>query len=538
MPYSHLASLLRRTIRRDPVGWARMCGITLRPYQQEIALAVKDSVIHNKGLAFVVILPRQSGKNEVQRHLFAWLLYRAAQRGGTVVSVAPTFKPQTLHSMDRLRLTLDSNIATRGEWHSSAGCIFRFHSARIQFFSGARTASVVGATADLLLSIDEAQDIDPAKFDKEFDPMTASTNATRVFWGTAWTSQTLLARQARIARQQEQADGIRRLFFYTADDVAQLVPEYAAHLERVIRERGRQHPLVRTQYFNEEIDAVSGMFHAARMALMQDSEPCPDRPRQGFTYAFCIDVAGMDETPSASAGWVQASFNPSRDSTALSVIEIDLSTLETLQAPTYRVVQRHAWTGLNHLEVFGKLKALAAAWNPQHIVIDATGVGEGLWAMLDKAFPARLIPVKFTRQEKSEIGWRFLSIIETGRFKAFSGQSERSGDPALAGPLAVSPLQSSEFGIQNSEEGVRLQYLMCQSEILPGPSKLLRWGVPDGRRGPDGRLVHDDFLLADSLIAKLDELRWSIHFEPFIIPAKDPLPDLTRTRPPSKDIFP
>ena len=55
------------------------------------------------------------------------------------------------------------------------------------------------------------------------------------------------------------------------------------------------------------------------------------------------------------------------------------------QAPTYRVVQRMQWTGLNHLTVFGKLKALADQWRPQHIVIDATGVGEGLWAMLDKA---------------------------------------------------------------------------------------------------------------------------------------------------------
>jgi hypothetical protein len=42
------------------------------------------------------MLPRQSGKNEVQRHVFGWLLYRAAERGGTIVSVAPTFKPQTI----------------------------------------------------------------------------------------------------------------------------------------------------------------------------------------------------------------------------------------------------------------------------------------------------------------------------------------------------------------------------------------------------------------------------------------------------------
>ena len=105
---------------------------------------------------------------------------------------------------------------------------------------------------------------------------------------------------------------------------------------------------------------------------------------------------------------------------------------------------------------------------PQHIVIDATGVGEGLWAMLDRAFPTRVIPVKFTAQEKSEIGWRFLSIIETGRF--------------------IDPAPTDE---------VRLQYSRCISEILPGPGKHLRWGVPDGSRGPDGELIHDDYILAD-----------------------------------------
>jgi hypothetical protein len=155
--------------------------------------------------------------------------------------------------------------------------------------------------------------------------------------------------------------------------------------------------------------------------------------------------------------------------------------LETLKYPTYRVLARHSWTGQNHLSVFGQLKNLAGQWSPQKLVIDATGVGEGLWALLDRAFPTRVIPVKFTSQEKSEIGWRFLSIIETGRFY----------DP-------------------NPTDEVRLQYSHCISEILPGPSKTLRWGVPDGTRGPDGELIHDDYILADALSSVLDGLQWSI----------------------------
>jgi hypothetical protein len=107
-------------------------------------------------------------------------------------------------------------------------------------------------------------------------------------------------------------------------------------------------------------------------------------------------------------------------------------------------------------------------------------VGEGLWALLERTFPGRVIPVKFSQQEKSEIGWRFLAMIETGRFRD-----------------------------ETHHAGARVQYTACQSEILPGPGKTLRWGVPEGVRGADGELVHDDFLLADALAAVLDRLAWS-----------------------------
>jgi hypothetical protein len=515
-------------LRRDPLGWAAACGIRLRPYQAAVALAIKDSIVNRRGRTFVVVLPRQSGKNEIQRHLFGWLLLRAAGRGGSIVSVSPTFKPQTINVMERMRATLDDNLATRGRWRASRGFLFRYQRASLQFFSGERSANVVGATADLLLSVDEAQDIEANKFDKDFDPMTASTNATRVFWGTVWTSQTLLARQMHIARMEQEQDGVQRLFFYTAEDVRALVPEYAAHVDRVVSEKGRQHPLVRTQYFCEEIDAQSGMFPARRRALMQSDDgrsttddAAPTRPPPNTTtegvenqrecwssylgevprrggggvVAFCIDVAGQDEALLRLDGM----GNPGRDSTALSIIEIDLSTLPTLQAPTYRVLERHAWQGQSHVTVFGALKALAERWRPGHIVIDATGVGEGLWAMLDRHFPTRVRPVKFTQQAKSELGYGFLAIIESGRFHDCCPTAE-----------------------------VDLQYAHCLSEILIGPAHTMRWGVPEGRRGPSGELIHDDFVIADALTAALDRLPWAVSTRPLIVRRGDPLDEMSR----------
>ena len=263
-----LTSVLRSTIRRSPIAWAHACKIHLRLYQVQIARAIKDSIIHHRGLTFVIILPRQSGKNELQAHLFAWLLFRYANLGGRIVSVSPTFKPQTQINMDRVKSSLDACVGSRGLWKSSKGYLYQLGNAQVQFFSGEPRANVLGATADLLLSVDEAQSISTAKFDKDFDPMTASTNATRIFWGTAWTSDSLLERERRIALQSQQKDGLQRLFYFTADDVCRILPSYVLHMERILAEHGRSHPLVRSQYFGETIDTQSGMFTPARLALI------------------------------------------------------------------------------------------------------------------------------------------------------------------------------------------------------------------------------------------------------------------------------
>ena len=108
-----------------------------------------------------------------------------------------------------------------------------------------------------------------------------------------------------------------------------------------------------------------------------------------------------------------------------------------------------------------------------------------------------------------------VSRIETGRFQ----------DASALAPLYANALSPDEYV---SQDTVRLQYSKCESSILPGPQKTLRWGVPDGARGPDGQLVHDDFLLADSLVAMLDKLEWVSYSPTLIVPGRDSLEDMDR----------
>ena len=484
-----------------PSRFSRAGNICLRPYQAVAVRAVVDSIRRKRGLSFVWIFPRQSGKDEALTLLVQYLLALFDKVGGEMVFFNPTFKPQTETSMRRLESRLNANILTRGLWKKRSGYIFQLGNAFCTYMSADPTAHVVSATANRLLVVNEAQDIDLLKYDKDIHPMTASANATRVFAGTRWTGDTLLEREYKLAQEAEKQDGLRRTFFFTAEAVGALVPEYRRHVEAVIARLGRQHPLVKSQYFCELVEAEVGMFPPGRQALMKGAHSARQEPEPGKTYAFLIDVAGQEETRD-SGDW--SLRTPGRDKTFLKIAEVDLASLKTIGKPTYRVVFRREWTGASHVKVFGALKALKEAWRPMKIVIDATGVGEGLWSLLDQAYGENTVmPIKFTAPVKSALGYGFIGLIESGRY------------------LEYHPFP----------ESFRIQLDHCRSEILPGQARSMRWGVPDGTRGPNGEYVHDDDLITGALCSLLDQLQWRVRLDPpsvWIPSSIDPLKELEK----------
>jgi hypothetical protein len=90
------------------LGWGKnimtMNSINrLRPYQREVASAILDSVFGRKGLTFSVEMARQGGKNELSAQLELLLLTCYMAQPKNLVKCSPTFKPQTVISMMRLR---------------------------------------------------------------------------------------------------------------------------------------------------------------------------------------------------------------------------------------------------------------------------------------------------------------------------------------------------------------------------------------------------------------------------------------------------
>lgn len=484
----------------DPCVFAAAGGINLRNYQQTVAHAIVDSVLSKKGDSIVVMFPRQSGKNELQAQVEAYLLIYFSRLGGELVKISPTWKPQSQNAMRRLQRVLNSHLLLQPFWEKDSGYRFRVGKASITFLSGSPEANIVGATASILLQVDEAQDVSVEKYDKEIAPMAASTNATRVFWGTAWTEDTLLARELRLVQGQQGKDGMQRAFVLNADQVAEEVPAYGRFVARQIEQLGRDHPMIRTQFFSEILENGGRLFHDGRLRLMQGEHTSHAKPSPGVYYLFCLDVAGEDQGMALTG---QLS-NPQRDYSALTIFAIHPQKASWgVMQNHYQVVGRRSWQGVSQSTLFEQVLALAKLWRPRQFVVDATGIGAGVASFLERALPGQVIPFQFTASSKSRLGWDFLAVIDSGRFKDYRDSN---------------PEQKQFFA----------QARACKSSISVGPEKILRWQVPAGTRDERGFEVHDDWLISAALCAVLEKQESVINQATMVISAQDPLTAIDR----------
>ena len=151
---------------------------SLRGYQLAPAHAIFESIRTHRGDQFAVVFSRQAGKDEMLAQLLAFLLLRLSRSGGSAVIAAPTLEPQAMISRDRLHGYLEAHPFT-AQRSRSVGPMVEVGRARATFVSAGANSGARGQTATHLLVANEAQDIAPDTWDAVFDPMAASTNATR-----------------------------------------------------------------------------------------------------------------------------------------------------------------------------------------------------------------------------------------------------------------------------------------------------------------------------------------------------------------------
>lgn len=420
-----MSEALRRGMRRvmgDAELFSRhVLGRPLRAYQLEPMRAALASVQRGQGETFSVMFARQMGKNELSAHLECLLLNRHQRRGGTMIKAAPTYQPQTVNSKRRLLAALD-NPLNEGQWWVRDGYVVGLGKAACLFISGHEQARVVGLTANLLLEVDEAQDMDETKYQKDLRPMASSTNATTILYGTAWTGDTLLEKQAALNREREKGDGVRRHFQFDWQALAAISPAYAAFVEGERQRLGEGHPLFRTQYKLESLAQEAGFLNAQQRAQMMGDHPRRQQPEEGKEYVAGVDLAGEDEEAQDAA---LRAAKPRRDSVVVTIAEVDEQPLiDLLVEPRLRIVEHCWWTGRKHRDLYAALvDILQTVWRCRRVVVDASGVGAGVASFLASALGSGVVEqFVFTARAKSDLGYALLAAVNGGRVKMYSGQ--------------------------------------------------------------------------------------------------------------------
>lgn len=477
----------------------------LRPHQLAIARGLLPHLIAPSSLddpTFLVEMSRQAGKNELSAHLEAWLLTRHQKSGGQVVKGSPTFQPQTINSILRLQDMLKASFLTKASraWRSSYEFMVVVGLARAIFFSAERKARRLGATASLLMEIDEAQDVDATIYDKDFAPMRATTNAPVIFYGTAWTDDTLLARVRSRCKELQARDGIRRHFRFdwrqVADGIEAAalarwrasgaegeppgVSAYRRFVQGQMEQLGEGHPIFKTQYALEEVEGAGKLFPQEYLDKLAGYHPrYSEPPDPNFSYVAALDTAGAAEQLTDT---LLTSTTRRRDSSVLTIGRITWmrTPISDIQLPKIEVLDHFAWTGDNHAAIHDQLVGiLKHKWKVKRLISDNTGVGAGLTSFLTRQLgEGRVVAFDFNQHTKSRLGYNLLAMVGTGRLTMYA---------------EFSPSQEAEQ-FWAEVEAARIE---IKSDT---PGRLMDFFVPE-RGGDAGEAIHDDFLVSLALLA-------------------------------------
>lgn len=410
-----------------PMRPARSPVPALRPYQMEAGQAILDSAVKGRGMTFTVVMARQAGKNELSAQIELALLIKNSRFALDGIKCAPTLEPQARISLDRLwRYVVQAGLdppAVR------EGHVVRFRRARQVFLSAEPCANVVGHTAGLLLEVDEAQDVDHDKFEREFRPMASSTGATTVYYGTPWDDSTLLELAVQTNLELERRDGIRRHFAADWTAVAQWNTQYARYVEGERARLGENHPLFLTQYALKTVSGGGRLFTASQRAQLQGAHGRRHAPQSGEVYVAGLDLGGQ-EWDAGNEKWEMGNERRGRGHDA-SVLTIARAVMPASDAvvpePRLEIVEHLALRGQPHDALFAQLAdVLGDVWRVRRLAVDATGLGETLARLFIRRLGEDVVrAVRFTAEWKSRLGYGLLAVVQGGRLRMYAADGSR-----------------------------------------------------------------------------------------------------------------
>ncbi len=204
-----------------------------------------------------------------------------------------------------------------------------------------------------------------------------------------------------------------------------------------------------------------------------------------------VDVAGQDE---GSTELLLS--NPGRDYTVATVFEVRPGG-GAGERPVYWAVDVFVDHGSRHFQespgrpsLAGRLLGFLEHWGVGHVVVDASGVGQGLadWLMAEMGKHRVTAYVFSGKGQKAMLGSRFVALVETNRFKYWCGDEQEVGSDGwwFWQQVAACGYSLPARGIYERD---------------------LQWGVAENRTVETHmgvERVHDDRLISAALVAEYD----------------------------------
>lgn len=350
-------------------------------YQEGPIELIKRHIVGNTGKIITVRMPRQTGKNEIEGEVEKWALFAYQNSGGCFIRTAPTYKPQIVNSKLRLLDAVRGDPMFKAPLKPMEGYIYQYGAAMVKFLSTDTRSNVVGDTASICLSIDEAHKVDEDKFFEDFVPMAAHKAVPIVMYGVAGSKNDLLY---KTICQNNQREPELNISISVADCMAEN-KFYAKHYAEQVNRLGEDHPIIMTQYRLIDIDSSGGFLSPRQInQILSGDHQRLKAPLNGRTYYCTIDIAGEDEI---EADGLDEAMAGRRDATVQHIWDVDFDHAVNGH-PICRLVQSYVWVGKKMLGSDGEvgqqemLLQNLKRWGCQKTVVDARGVGESVASYL------------------------------------------------------------------------------------------------------------------------------------------------------------
>ncbi len=401
-------------------------GRTHYPYQDLITRAILQGIEDSRNGIVVEIpieLPRQAGKTTAVVDVAEFLLMAMRHYFDVPIPIG-IFAPQREQAatdFDRLKQQygeiaplgfttkskIDADTKMPSKWNSQTIRLYnggRFHG-EAYIFPISKTSNPESKTLGLIL-VEESQQVDDKKLQNSVFPMGASTNAPRIYIGTAGNRICYFKKQLetnpraiRISLEQVFSDR-RRVYEQTGDPMHLRYEQFVKH---EIKENGLESDYIKTQYRNIWVIGTGQFCTQAQLdAIVGEDQPlmhCSAQPAYiGIDTAKSPDqtvvtVLVDDETDpmkSKLAGWLSLPGENYED---------QFDAICDWLAPKYEDDDPDK----KLISGFSEIRAIA---------LDATGQGDFMPDKFERHTAYNLIRVPFSLQSKDVMYKNLMQVIQ------------------------------------------------------------------------------------------------------------------------------